>query len=385
MSGIPDYEIPTPAPRAGDDEHHQLLLDLKACRIAGGETMSLTVLRQVMLNCHAHGEGEQQRMTACIRNFFGDGEAVVLSSADVQTFFTPSNLVRLFPAPHELGFLMPAGAREHCGYNLTPEAVVLLRKDATMLEIYSRGVQRVMDIFSVPSATRDPSAASEALWHSVQSLGSAKWGLCSLFYRLLASTFFLDPTNHAALARVYCERVATRIVREYPDDTCGLRKAVSYRSFIASLHSLATVYGTVEEPHEDRQTLQQEDDSESEPDEQSISDVEGSGTGDTSDEEDGDGRRGARTQTIVATGSLMDSHSPSTRDSPTSSGRTSPSPSARGTPRRRHRSQSPDPSERAEDRDPIQEEKYAGPREIHDTTPVVFTLPRYSAQDSPRA
>lgn len=231
--------------RGDGSDHEQLLLDLQAMRIGGGDELDKTLLRSVMLNPHVHASSDEIRMTNEIIEFFQNGEAGNLANGPTVTFFMPGNLVRLFPVPRELGFLTSSMAGEHSGSNLTPGVVAIMKSTPKLLEIYSRGVKRVMDCFGVPLASQNPSIAATNLLKKYEGLGSAKWGLCCLFYRLTASTFFLDPSSHGPLVRFYCREVANKMAQNVTD-TCGLRKALSYSQFIAKIRELSIQYGTTE-------------------------------------------------------------------------------------------------------------------------------------------
>ena len=227
------------------DSSDEKLFDLDAMRVGGGNEIEKTLLHHMLLTPHVHISSDENRMTKEVIEFYKSGEAGKLTDGPTATFFEPGNLVRLFPVPQELGFLTTSMAREHSGSNLTPGAVAIMQKSPPLLEIYSRGVKRVMDCFGVPLASQNPSSAAKKLLQTYEGLGNAKWGLCCLFYRLLASTYFLDPSSHVPLVKFYCKNVANKMAQNVTD-TCGLRKAISYSQFIAKIHGLSTHYGTIE-------------------------------------------------------------------------------------------------------------------------------------------
>jgi hypothetical protein len=150
----------------------------------------------------------------------------------------------------------------------------------------------------------------------------------------------------------------------YPKETCGLRKAVSYSAFMASLHSLASVYGTVEAAVTTLARRGPENVQFDDSDEEAISDA---------DDEDN-----TRIATIEEAASQLRSRSASPNGSVASSGRSTPIKSGQIS---KDSTVSPYPSSDEEEdmgdgkQTTLIEERYAGPRDIQEMAPLVFTLP----------
>jgi hypothetical protein len=234
-------------PRRQDEgpERSELLKSMESCEIAGGELMSLTMLRYSLSNCHVHSMDPQRVLAQenAILSFFSDGAAVLLASEDRKSFFAPRNLVRLFPVPREFGFLMCTSAEEHCGYTLTSGAVRRMCSDSAVLEVYSRGVYRIMDAFNVPPATQNPSlSATELVKRFGESTTGQQYSLCSLFYRMLASTYFLNQIAFGGLCRVFSRSMVDTLTQDFPVGTCRLNRAINYDRFMNELAKLSTMY-----------------------------------------------------------------------------------------------------------------------------------------------
>ncbi len=215
--------------------------------------MSTPVLRQAILHCHEHREAADRRQTMCTVAFFLKGEARTLAGADAATFFSPRNFVRLFPVPVDFGFLAPSGAGDFCGAWLTPQAAKEMQGNPSALEVYSRGVQRVLDTFGIPAHTENHEQSARALAERAAGLAERGWTLCSMLFRVLASTFFLDPTAHVALSRVFSERTFDEIVAACAGDAEDFREVAPYPAFVAALHRLLPVFGAAEPEPEDRE------------------------------------------------------------------------------------------------------------------------------------
>ena len=226
-------------------EREELLRDMEACRISGGATMSTAVLRHIVHNCHKHARDPERirRQTDNVVKFFTHGEAERLASAPSAEFFLARNLVRLFPVPRAFGFLLSTAAEEHCGYHLTPAAAHQLQGDPEALEVYARGVQRVMDSFGVPPLSQNASHCINTLVKSFKALAISKqYSVCAMFYRLLASTYFLDSMAYSAIRKVFCKQTVYTLAHDFPEGTCNMHKAISYEDFQSELSALATYY-----------------------------------------------------------------------------------------------------------------------------------------------
>lgn len=226
-------------------ERDILLRRLRVCRIGGAERMSLAVLRNAVRSCYRHGKARhiEQARTDATLHFFTRGDAV-RALADRKSFLDSKNVVRMFPVPHEFGFLLCASAEEYCGHSLTPEALYRLLHDETALEVYSRGVTWFLDMFGIPSVSENPEQAIQALIDSFATTNAhkSKYSICALFYRVLASTFFLDHLAFEAIAAVFSKETVAKIQKRYPKETCGLNRVVHYTRFRNELDMLREIY-----------------------------------------------------------------------------------------------------------------------------------------------
>lgn len=249
-----------------DDGRREYLKDMEACYIGHGNKMSTTVLAHTVTNCHVASECPERRkiMSDAVYDFFAKGNAVIIHG-NTEEFFKPCNIVRLFPVPKDFGFLLCTSAREYCAHALTPCAADRIRNSSDVLPIYTRAVQHVMDVFGIPESTYHPVDAAKGLVESFKTLkGTSHYNLCTLFYRLLASTYFLNIESFHALSRVFSAKVIDVLTKQYPKETCQLRKVVNYESFITELQTLGNIYHTKVDialpPSEGSDSSEREDD-----------------------------------------------------------------------------------------------------------------------------
>jgi len=230
-------------------ERGEFIRDFAALRIKGAQIASTGVLRNAMMHT-PRNECFLEDVRSTKKNlafFVNDGGAEPLVfRADRYARYKPCALSRLLPVPGELGFLSFSSAKKHCGTRLTKGTVDAFRTDSKKHLLYVQSVKQFMDDFSIPSSARNPVDARAELLKLVEEVeGYGKYDVCRILYRLLASTYFLDPQSYTAISRVFTEDVAREITKKFPKQTHGLNTAVNYMAFISSLQELEKFYGTI--------------------------------------------------------------------------------------------------------------------------------------------
>ena len=234
--------------RPDSTERGEYLRDFAALRIKGAKLASTVVLQIAMRTVAEEDAQAEIESTKKNLDFFskhGGAEALVFHPNRFRRYSSCA-LSRLLPVPGELGFLAISSAKRYCGVQLTKGTVTAFRTDSAKHLLYVQSVKQFMDDFSIPSSSRDPTDARAELLKLFDEVKEfAKYEVVKLLYRLLASTFFLDPESHRAIGRVFTEDFAMSITKKFPRHTHSLKTVVNYSAFISSLQELAKFYGTV--------------------------------------------------------------------------------------------------------------------------------------------
>jgi hypothetical protein len=234
--------------RPDSTEREEYLRDFAALRIKGAKLASTGVLQIAMRTVAEEDAQAEIKSTKKNLDFFsknGGAEALVFHRNRFRRYSSCA-LSRLLPVPGEVGFLAISSAKRYCGVQLTKGTVTAFRTDSAKHLLYVQSVKQFMDDFSIPSSSRDPTDARAELLKLFEEVKEyAKYGVVKFLYRLLASTFFLDPDSHRAIGRVFTEDIAMSITKKFPKHTHSLKTVVNYSAFISSLQELAKFYGTV--------------------------------------------------------------------------------------------------------------------------------------------